>query len=130
MPCPDPMILMLEPFRPLFTAPTWKKMLTSSEEPSWHAGAELSPPPCGKPAISRMPTLAVFTKCGSSAHWPPLEASGQLLALIVPCSGYFPDLVANERVRQGAQGCSGCLSLHGWCNSTGYFPCCEIDPLS
>jgi hypothetical protein len=28
MPCTDPIILMLESFRPLFTAPTWKKMLT------------------------------------------------------------------------------------------------------
>ncbi len=28
MPCTDPIILMLEPFRPLFTAPTWKKMMT------------------------------------------------------------------------------------------------------
>jgi hypothetical protein len=27
MPCADPIIPMLEPFRLLFTAPTWKKML-------------------------------------------------------------------------------------------------------
>jgi hypothetical protein len=27
MPCSDPIIALLEPFRPLFTAPTWKKML-------------------------------------------------------------------------------------------------------
>ena len=27
MPCADPIITMLEPFRPLFTGPTWKKML-------------------------------------------------------------------------------------------------------
>jgi hypothetical protein len=28
MPCTAPMITLLEPFRCLFTAPTWKKMLT------------------------------------------------------------------------------------------------------
>ncbi len=28
MPCTAPIISMLEPFRCLFTAPTWKKMLT------------------------------------------------------------------------------------------------------
>ena len=28
MPCTAPIIAVLEPFRPLFTAPTWKKMLT------------------------------------------------------------------------------------------------------
>jgi hypothetical protein len=28
MPCTAPIITMLEPFRCLFTAPTWKKMLT------------------------------------------------------------------------------------------------------
>jgi hypothetical protein len=27
-PCSEPIITLLEPFRPLFTAPTWKKMLT------------------------------------------------------------------------------------------------------
>lgn len=31
MPCTDPMLRMLEPFRPVFTAPTWKKMLTRLE---------------------------------------------------------------------------------------------------
>jgi hypothetical protein len=28
MPCTAPMITLLEAFRPLFTAPTWNKMLT------------------------------------------------------------------------------------------------------
>jgi hypothetical protein len=27
MPCAEPIIAMLEPFRPVFTAPTWKKVL-------------------------------------------------------------------------------------------------------
>jgi hypothetical protein len=27
MPCADPIIALLEPFRPLFTAPTWKQVL-------------------------------------------------------------------------------------------------------
>jgi hypothetical protein len=28
MPCTDPLLLLLESFRPLFTAPTWKNLLT------------------------------------------------------------------------------------------------------
>ncbi len=31
MPCTAPIIPLLEPFRPVFTAPTWKKMLTLRE---------------------------------------------------------------------------------------------------
>jgi hypothetical protein len=55
MPCTAPIITLLEPFRCLFTAPTWKKMLTllrgtllargrrTVTTALWHTGHEQDP---------------------------------------------------------------------------------------
>jgi hypothetical protein len=74
---------MLEPFRCLFTAPTWKKMLTllrgtllargrrTVTAALWHTGHEQDP------------HFSAFHQVLNRARWSPLQASRQLLTLII-----------------------------------------------
>jgi len=83
MPCSDPIIAMLAPFRPLFTAPTWKKMLTllrgtllargrrTVTAALWHTGHEQDSHFSG------------FHQALNRARWSPLQASRYLLTLII-----------------------------------------------
>ena len=81
MPCTAPIITMLEPFRCLFTAPTWKKMLTLLTGNA----ARTRPPhgdqrPCGRPAMSRTRISAPFTRCST-------EPAGRRCRRVGTCSG-------------------------------------------
>ena len=82
MPYADPIIAMLAPFRPLFTAPTWKKMMTllrgtllargrrTVTAAWWHTGQQQDP------------HFSAFHQVLNRACWSPLEASRHLLTLI------------------------------------------------
>src|SRR5215472_6291380 len=53
--------------------------------------------------MSRIHTLAAFTRCGSSARWSPLEAGRHLLTLIVERfvqAGGTLDLVIDETLER------------------------------
>jgi DDE superfamily endonuclease len=83
MPCADPIITTLEPFRCLFTAPTWKKMLTllrgtllargrrTVTTALWHTGHEQDP------------HFSTFHQVLNRARWSPLQASRYVLTLII-----------------------------------------------
>lgn len=79
MPCSDPIIAMLAPFRPLFTAPTWKKMEILLRGPLLARGRRTVAAalrPCGKQAISTIRTLAPFTKCSIALAGLPWRRAG------------------------------------------------------
>jgi len=83
MPCTAPSIPLLEAFRPLFTAPTWNRMLTllrgallargrrTVTAALWHTGHEQDP------------HFSAFHQVLNRARWSPLQASRYLLKLIV-----------------------------------------------
>jgi hypothetical protein len=83
MPCPAPIIPLLETFRPLFTAPTWSKMLTllrgallargrrTVTTALWHTGHEQDP------------HFSAFHQVLNRARWSPLQASRRLFMLII-----------------------------------------------
>ncbi len=103
MPCTAPIITLLEPFRCLFTAPTWKKMLTllrgtllargrrTVTTALWHTGHEQDP------------NFSAFHQVLNRARWSPLQASRHLLTRIietfVPVGGTL-DLVIDETLER------------------------------
>src|SRR5215813_7740070 len=103
MPCCDPIIAMLMQFRPLFTAPTWKHMLTllrgtllargrrTVSAALWHTGHEQDP------------HFSSFHQVLNRARWSPLQASRDLLTLIietfVPAGGTL-DIVIDETLER------------------------------
>ncbi|HEV8191690.1 MAG TPA: transposase [Ktedonobacterales bacterium] len=103
MPCTTPIITLLEPFRPLFTAPTWKKMLTllsgtllargrrTVTAALWHTGHEQDP------------HFSTFHQVLNRARWSPLQASRRLLMRIietfVPAGGTL-DIVIDETLER------------------------------
>jgi hypothetical protein len=103
MPCTPPIITLLEPFRPLFSAPTWKKLLTllrgtllargrrTVTTALWHTGHEQDP------------HFSTFHQVLTRARWSPLEASRNLLRLIIETfvqAGGCLDLVIDETLER------------------------------
>ena len=103
MPCTAPIITLLEPFRPVFTAPTWKKMLRllrgtllargrrTVTAALWHTGHEQDP------------HFSAFHQVLNRARWSPLQASRHLLTLIsetfVPAGGTL-EIVIDETLER------------------------------
>ncbi len=83
MPCADPIITLLEPFRPVFTAPTWKKMLTLLRGTLLARGPRTVTAALWQTDHEQDPHYSSFHHVRSSACWSPLEASRHLLMLIV-----------------------------------------------
>jgi DDE superfamily endonuclease len=103
MPCAAPIVTLLEPFRCVFTAPTWKKMLTllrgtllargrrTVTTALWHTGHEQDP------------HFSAFHQVLNRARWSPLQASRQLLQLIVETfvqAGGTLDIVIDETLER------------------------------
>src|SRR5690349_22538631 len=99
MPCTAPSIPLLEVFRPLFTAPTWKKMLTllrgtllahgrrTVTAALWHTGHQQDP------------HFSTFHQVLNRARWSPLQASRYLLRRIIETfvhAGGTLDIVIDE----------------------------------
>ena len=108
MPCTAPIISMLEPFRCLFTAPTWKKRLTllrgtllargrrTVTRALWQTGHEQDP-------HEQDPHFSTFHPVLNRARWSPLQASRYLLTLI--CETFAPaggtlDIVIDETLER------------------------------
>jgi hypothetical protein len=103
MPCTAPIITLLEPFRCLFTAPTWQKMLRllrgtllargrrTVRAALWHTGHEQDPHFSG------------FHHVLNRARWSPLAASRQLLRRIIETfiqAGGTLDIVIDETLER------------------------------
>jgi hypothetical protein len=103
MPLPDPIIEVLTAFRPLFTAPTWRKLMTLL------TGTRLSQRRRTVAAALRhtgndmAANFSNFHQVLNRAWWSPLAVSRQLLLLIaetfVP-AGADVDLVIDETLER------------------------------
>ena len=75
MPCTDPIILMLESFRPLFTAPTWKNMLTLLRGTLLARGRRTVTAALWQTGYEQDPHFSSFHQVLNRARWSPLQAS-------------------------------------------------------
>src|SRR5258708_12441137 len=82
MPCSDPIIAMLAPFRPLFTAPTWKKMMTLLRGTLLARGRRTVTAALWQTGHQQDPHFTAFHQVLNRACWSPLEPSRHLLPLI------------------------------------------------
>jgi hypothetical protein len=75
MPCTAPIITLLEPFRCLFTAPTWKKMLTLLRGPLLARGRRTVSAALWQTGHEQDPNFSAFHQVLNRARWSPLQAS-------------------------------------------------------
>ncbi|HEU5230361.1 MAG TPA: transposase [Ktedonobacteraceae bacterium] len=108
MPLPDPIIEVLTVFRPLFTAPTWRKLMTLLTGTLLAHGRRTVA--AALRASGNQPTSnwSLFHQVLNRARWSPLAVSRQLLLLIVETfvpANACVDLVIDETLerRWGAQ---------------------------
>jgi hypothetical protein len=87
MPCTDPIITMLEPFRCVFTAPTWKKMLTLLRGTLLARGRRTVTTALWSTGHEQDSNFSAFHQALNRARWSPLQASRHLLKLIIDTFG-------------------------------------------
>src|SRR5258706_3289764 len=103
MPCTAPIRSMLEPFRCLFTAPTWKKMLTLLRGTLLARGRRTVTAALWHTGHHQDPHFSAFHQVLNRAHWSPLAASRSLLTLIVDTflqAGGTLDVVIDETLER------------------------------
>src|SRR5215469_4181285 len=103
MPCTALIITLLEPFRGLFTAPTWKKLLTLPQGTLLARGRRTVTTALWYTGHEQDPNFSVFHHVLNRARWSPLQASRQLLALIIDTfiqAGGSLDIVIDETVER------------------------------
>ena len=103
MPCTAPIITLLEPFRPLFTAPTWGKMLTLLRGTLLARGRRTVTAALWYTGHEQDPHFSTFHQVLNRARWSPLQASRHLLTRIretfVPAGGPL-DIVSDETLER------------------------------
>ena len=103
MSCPDPIIALLESFRPLFTAPTWKKMVTLLKGTLLAHGRRTVTAALWQTGHQQDPHFSSFHQVLNRARWSPLQASRQLLTLIIDTfvqAGGSLDIVIDETLER------------------------------
>jgi len=103
MPCTALIITLLEPFRGLFTAPTWKKLLTLPQGTLLARGRRTVTTALWYTGHEQDPNFSVFHHVLNRARWSPLQASRQLLALIIDTfiqAGGSLDIVIDETLER------------------------------
>jgi DDE superfamily endonuclease len=103
MPCTAPIITLLEPFRPLCTAPTWKKMLTLLRGTLLARGRRTVTAALWQTGHEQDPHFSGFHQALNRARWSPLQASRQLLRLIIETfgqAGGSVDIVIDETLER------------------------------
>jgi hypothetical protein len=103
MPCSDPIIALLEPFRPLFTAPTWKKMLTLLRGTLLARGRRTVTAALWQTGHQQDPHFNGFHHVLNRAHWSKLSASRHVLTLILETfaqAGGALDIVIDETLER------------------------------
>src|SRR5947199_10569546 len=99
MPLPDPIIEVLTTFRPLFTAPTWRKLMTLLTGTLLAQGRRTVTVALRHSGNSMASNWSSFHQVLNRARWSPLAVSRQLLLLIVDTfvpAGECRDLVIDE----------------------------------
>jgi hypothetical protein len=103
MPRSDPIITMLEPFRCLFTAPTWKKMLTLLRGTLLARGRRTVTAALWQTGHEQDPNFSHFHHVLNRACWSPLQAGRYVLRLIVETFGQAGgtlDIVIDETLER------------------------------
>ncbi len=83
MPLPDPIIEVLTVFRPLFTAPTWRKLMTLLTGTLLVQGRRTVAAALRASGNHQATNWSSFHQVLNRARWSPLAVSRQLLLLIV-----------------------------------------------
>src|SRR6266516_663243 len=83
MPLPDPIIEVLTVFRPLFTAPTWRKLMTLLTGTLLARGRRTVAAALRASGKEQEGNWSLFHQVLNRARWSPLAVSRQLLLLIV-----------------------------------------------
>lgn len=103
MPLPDPIIEVLTTFRPLFTAPTWRKLMTLLTGTLLAQGRRTVAAALRHSGNSMAGNWSNFHQVLNRARWFPLAVSRQLLLLIVATfvpAGVPVDLVIDETLER------------------------------
>jgi hypothetical protein len=108
MPLPDPIREVLTVFRPLFTAPTWRKLMTLLTGTRLSRGRRTVAAALRASGNQQVPNWSLFHQVLNRARWSPLAVSRQLLLLIVETfvpAGACVELVIDETLerRWGSQ---------------------------
>src|SRR6266581_6187389 len=103
MPLPDPIIEVLTVFRPLFTAPTWRKLMTLLTGTRLAQGRRTVAAALRASGNAQAGNWSLFHQVLNRARWSPLAVSRQLLLLIVDTFvpvGACVDLVIDETLER------------------------------
>ena len=103
MPLPDPIIEVLTAFRPLFTAPTWRKLMTLLTGTLLAQGRRTVAAALRASGNGMAGNWSSFHQVLNRARWSPLAVSRQLLLLIVETfvpAGASVDLVIDETLER------------------------------
>lgn len=103
MPLPDPIIVVLAPFRPLFTAPTWRKLMTLMTGTLLAHGPRTVATALRATGHEMEANFSLFHQVLNRGRWSPLAVSRQLLQIIVETfvqAGGTLDLVIDETLER------------------------------
>jgi hypothetical protein len=103
MPLPDPIIEVLTVFRPLFTAPTWRKSMILLTGTLLAQGRRTVATALRASGNDQAANWSLFHQVLNRARWSPLAVSRQLLLLIVETfvpAGACVDLVIDETLER------------------------------
>ncbi len=103
MPLPDPIREVLLAFRPLFTAPTWRKLMILLSGTLLAQGRRTVTAALRASGHAQEPNWSLFHQVLNRARWSPLAVSRQLLVLIVETfvpAGVCVDLVIDETLER------------------------------
>ena len=103
MPLPVPIIEVLAVFRPLFTAPTWRKLMTLLTGTLLAQGRRTVTAALRASGNEQAGNWSLFHQVLNRARWSPLAVSRQLLLLIVETfvpAGASVDLVIDETLER------------------------------
>jgi hypothetical protein len=103
MPLPDPIREVLAVFRPLFTAPTWRKLMTLLTGTLLARGRRTVAAALRASGNAQAGDWSLFHQVLNRARWSPLALSRQLLLLIVETfvpAGACIDLVIDETLER------------------------------
>jgi hypothetical protein len=103
MPLPDPIIEVLMTFRPLFTAPTWRKLMTLLSGTLLAQGRRTVAAALRYTGNAQATNWSSFHQVLNRARWSPLAVSRHLLLLIVETwvpAGAGVELVIDETLER------------------------------
>jgi hypothetical protein len=103
MPLPDPIIEVLTVFRPFFTVPTWRKLMTLLTGTQFSQGRRTVAAALRASGNAQVINLSLFHQALNRVRWSRLSVSRHLLLLIVETivpAGACVDLVIDETLER------------------------------